>query len=275
MKKSDPLLLFLEPSIMSALTESFSARLRVFYEHEGIAVSRFSCPQRAGCEQAARPHFLSHGAEAFLGAQYGEKTRVVVIVLDAEGKSEEAQGRNPRWHGGEDALPTYLQGTLRLLRKLLAKDLGDASPLPYFAVIHAAKCSFRDGGAEAVPDALYHACRPFAKLELTLLQPDIIVTQGEPAQRILDEDFPEREIDIAGLLAPANAIGQVPVFDWLTMDWLATVAARYLTCVRVAGRNVFALHTPRPGGEMWRMFEQLHLPICAWLLRELLGRKSA
>ena len=103
----------------------------------------------------------------------------------------------------------------------------------------------------------------------------MVITQGEQAQRVLDEDFPEREIDVRDLLTPANTISGVQVFDWLTMDWLTTVSVRYLTGIRVADRNIFALHAPHPSDPAWQTFEQLHLPICAWLIRELLSRSKA
>jgi hypothetical protein len=245
---------------------TFPNRLREFYDREKIAAKGFACPHQDFCESAAGAgkDALSHGSEAYVGSRYGELTKVVVVALDAGGDSLDLAGRRIAFESTvESEAGPQQKGTLHLIRKLLSKELTGGSPIPFFAMIHAAKCS-RTGKNEPMPDEVFKQCRTFAKAELSFLEPDLIVTQGEPAQRVLDEDFPEREVDVTGLLAPANTVGSAPLFDFLTLDWLTTVSGRYLTCVRVAERNVYALHTPNPSDPLgrWLEFEKLHLPIC-------------
>lgn len=259
---------------MNAIANTVVTRLKAFYDLERISPRGFACSHQEFCTQAAQPGSLRHGAEPYVGSRYGSLLKIVVIDLCRETAPAESESQHAFSESmNEELANPHLKGTLRLLRKLMAKELGDESPLGYFAQIHAAKCS-RLEATGTLPDELFGKCRGFCKAELNILEPNLIITHGEPAQRVLDEDFPEREVDVEGLLTPANRITTVPVFDWLTLDWLTTVAARYLSGVRVADHNIYALHTPHPSDSAWQTFEQLHLPICAWLLRELMGNRK-
>jgi hypothetical protein len=212
-----------------------------------------------------------------VGSLYGTARKVAVVAPDAEGLSHAMGDRRDRVESpdGEEANPG-LPEILRLVRKILAKDLGDASPAPYFAWIQAAKCSAPDQFGDALPDTVHDACRPYAQAELSLLEPDVLISQGERAKLLLDRSYPTSLVDVTGLLSPANAVGPVPVFDGLTVDWLEAVSMRYLASIRLGNRDAIALFAPHPGeaAQKWRMFEQLHMPICAWLIQEWFARRE-
>ncbi len=259
---------------MMLTPSEYKARLDAFYSQEKITVAHFSCAHLKRCQGIALNRELTHGAEALVGSQYGLACKIVVIA--PRRASSLGPGTNSR--GEEPALDSTAQNlaALRLVKKVLAKEIKNTSIAPYFATIYAAKCSGKSQSHDPALEGLIQQCRPFAQMELSILDPDIVVTLGEEAKSFLEQNYSEKGVDIHELLSPANALGAEPVFDGLTLDWLEAVALRYLSKVKFADRDIFVLHAPHPedAPDPWKMFEQLHLPICTWLIQELLSHRK-
>ena len=116
---------------MDAMRDALENRLREFYDHERIGIRHFGCPHRGLCEGALRAP-LSHGSEAFVGSRYGELTKIAVISLDAAGESRSLDQQRKHVEAMEERTSaTPMKETLRLLRKLLSKELDGNSPVPF------------------------------------------------------------------------------------------------------------------------------------------------
>ena len=64
-----------------AFADECSRKLRELYDQEHISVVGFDCKHRANCENNANTSLL-HGAEGYVGPQYGESMKVVFMSLD-------------------------------------------------------------------------------------------------------------------------------------------------------------------------------------------------
>ena len=246
-------------------------RLKILYDQEKISTGHFDCKNRGVCEKAAGKTVLSRGSEAYVGARYGTVLKVVILSPDASGASLDLSVRRESavsWEG--DGGATYMNAILHLVQKLLAKEVSGQPLHHYFAMIESAKCS---SSLEGAPEPLHNICQSFARSELIALEPDLVVTIGKRTQPVLSE-FPTRDVDVNGLLTLANEAGDTQVFDFNTLDWLTTVSARYLSGLSIGEHNAIALHVPRPSDPAWEQFSQLHLPVCAWLVRELVSRQG-
>src|SRR3990172_4372383 len=116
-------------------------RLRAFYDKEKIAAKGFACPHQKFCERAEKNGALTHAPEAFVGSRYGELTKVAIVSLDTGHEPHDlAERREAMEKMDEAAAWPHMQATIHLLRKLLPRDLHGGPPLPYAALLHAAKC---------------------------------------------------------------------------------------------------------------------------------------
>ena len=161
-----------------------------------------------------------------------------------------------------------MRGTKLTIEALLGPDLGGASPWPFFAMTNSAKCSGADDRGDKVPDPLYRRCRPFATAELRLLEPEVVVSQGAQARRVIEPILPVPEADVGRVLATLGLPDVSPVGSWVK-----AVADRYVGFTRVTGKNVIAMITPHPSdrGGRWQVFARVSLPVSSWLVRQLLS----
>ena len=68
--------------------------------------------------------------------------------------------------------------------------------LPYFAHVNSAKCCANENGAthaararmEQAPEEFFEMCREFARTELPILVPEVVITQGAKARLIMPQD---------------------------------------------------------------------------------------
>ena len=135
------------------------------------------------CRMRAGGRGIQVGTEAHVGNCYGNARRVVVVSLDAGGRDwrpEDIEGRTESIENvrSADGANQHMQGTFEFLSALLDDQIGEASPMPYFAMLNSAKCRATDGTMNQFPPAIHRNCLPFAEQELEILQPEIVWLQG-------------------------------------------------------------------------------------------------
>jgi uracil-DNA glycosylase len=241
------------------------SRLRALYDEHHIAPGpHFACIHNDACTRdAGRP--LTHGAEAHVGTRYGEVLRIAVVSLDTGGGSATIDRRTEIIESLEGRpLNPHMKGTTSLLKVLLEPEIGDSSPYPFFAMINAAKCAATDGKRDMVPATLYDRCRGYAQSELRLLEPHVVVAQGQRARAVLS---PRNGIPYDRVIATVTA--RLPSIPSPFASWLANLAREYLREVPLADHLVLALLTPHPSARagQWQRFERLDLLPVAWLAR--------
>jgi len=254
---------------MTQVCDAVVAQLRSFYQNEHIAVAAFACPHQSFCDNVAMPRPLAHGAEAHVGSHYGETTRVVVISLDAGGDSEDLSARRDTIESITNPNP-HMRGTIRILNALLGSDLNGQSPLPFYSMINAAKCSAVDR-RDMVPWELYERCCRFARSELEILEPQVVVTQGVQARQVLPSErqhIPPSWLDTVLQRLPAQS---PPI-----RSWLIALGKEYLRTCQVGATTAITLEVPHPSarGGQWQLFDRVSLEPLSWLVRQLLSCTS-
>jgi len=193
----------------------------------------------------------------------------VVISLDAGGSSEDLSSRRDTIESITDPNP-HMRGTIRILHALLEPDLNARSPLLFYAMINAAKCSAIDDRRDMVPAGLYERCRPFASAERKILEPQIVVTQGVQARNVL----PQREHVPSSWLQ--SVLQSLPPALPPVQPWLLSLSNEYLRACRIGPINAVTVEVPHPSarGSQWQLFARLCLDSLAWLVRQLLPYAS-
>lgn len=254
----------------------YLGKLRAFYDQAKIAATAgFECANKVNCEKAATGvgRNLTHGAEAHVGTRYGEKTRIVVVSLDAAGGTFDLAGRQTDIEqvAGRDRrdINPHMRGTIDLLRVLLGQSK-DLSPLPFYAMTNAAKCTANDGSHDMVPAKLFEHCRSFALEELRILEPEIIVTQGTQARAVLEKETTQvGPTWTSAVLSPLREVSEVS-------QWLQSLADEYLRIWRTDRFAAVVLMTPHPSarGGQWQRFARTCLDPLSWLATELASSAS-
>ena len=165
--------------------------LQAYYRANGILATHFTCKHKDECSHGhcdfVGPKF------AFVGSNYEQchdagLPRVVFVSLDPGKASPVVEDRlaDRVREGGEkyghcSPKNTHWYRTFELAHCLLGKFDGAItieSVGPYFAHANSAKCCQNKGRAEKADRHLFDNCREFTRRELSILEPDIVVSQG-------------------------------------------------------------------------------------------------
>jgi uracil-DNA glycosylase family 4 len=233
--------------------------LRDFYDREGIAAERFRCRHEKACRGAGGT--FTTAKESYVGLEYerGTLPRLLFLSLDSGSSNPVAAQRTleaVRRHelaehvdGLHKGKHWYLTHELAwvLLRQFLP-TLTVATTSTYFAHVNSAKCCMNNRQNKQADKLLFDNCRQFAVQELTLLSPDIIVSQGDHARRVMMEFRPQR------------------ILDWKCQASL----------VRCGGRDVLWFATYHPNA--WGLFHKQKRecwPVYESIVGEVLGERRA
>jgi len=163
--------------------------LSAFYHARCIAVDQFQCPHQHECDQAAASisKELHHGAEAYVGEHYGSPFRIVVVSLSISDGTSRLEDRtsDADWltNPGQPLNP-HMKGTLEILRAILEPDISDRQVFRHFALTKSAKCSLK-GSADKPPPECFKNCAEFVIPELSILSPQLVISQGREAANAL------------------------------------------------------------------------------------------
>ena len=255
----------------------YAARLRRLYDGREIGVSNFACCHLRSCRAAAREknRELCLGAEAHVGSKYGTPIRLVVVSLDTGGRPR-AKGKDLAARRSEvqkvisSKTNPHMKGTLQILKQLYGvhEEKREGDILRRFAMINSAKCSGRDANMNTVPNKLYNNCREHGRAELSVLDPQLIITQGALARNMLElQDISEEEM---WEHVPKSRL------MWGDADvggWICTQAHEHLKYWPNGEQSVLVLQAPHPSARQgqWQRFERTMLPTIAHVVRQWLS----
>lgn len=175
--------------------ERLVAQLDTYYRRHGIHPLAFACPHRASCSAGCRN--FTEARASLIGHRYGDPIRVVVLSLDPgagwpnpndrtfEGVVARVARDDP------DRLPKHKHWyrTYETVAALLSCFSGERveprDAAGRFAHVNAAKCSHNLPHNGQAPARVFRNCRAFLQEELTMLAPDIVVTQGQRAAKVV------------------------------------------------------------------------------------------
>ena len=177
------------------------------YDYERM-FSSFCCPNKDSCREACRaeyrpsdedPRFLfSPRTECIEVSQcYAEREyeghcipRIVVISLSipkpelmppCPAEENRSCPLNPHWRGTTTTVRSLLCPSICLAPAGDDKDESTKIIEKFFVHIRTGKCFSNAGGKNQEPYQLYENCGCYLKKEVSILKPDVIVTQGNPA----------------------------------------------------------------------------------------------
>ena len=178
------------------------------YYNYGKMFSSFCCPNKDSCREACRaeyrpsdedPRFLfSPRTECIEVSQcYAEREyeghripRIVVISLSVPkpepmppSPTEESRScpLNPHWRGTTTTVRSLLCPFICLTPVGDSQDQSTKIIEQLFVHIRTGKCYSNAGKKKQEPYQLYEKCGCYLKKEVSILKPDVIVTQGNPA----------------------------------------------------------------------------------------------
>lgn len=237
------------------------SRLKRFYAKEGISVDNFHCPNKAAC-LSIENRKLFFGSEAHLSCRYGVPFRIVVVSLDRGTNSENIDDRTRSIESlPPQGLNQHMRGTAELLRAVIHPEEIEHTIWEHFAMTNSAKCCYADHGMESLKkDTYFKYCAPFARQELEILSPDLIITEGSNAKVnlsaysafLLDENQKEKLISC---LEETH----------LTHAELSRAISKYLRIIRINEKNTVHLHSIHPSawqGGSWRKYQKVLEPLC-------------
>jgi hypothetical protein len=244
------------------MREQFVRELTRFYANNAIAVANFGCPYREQCDaDAGRP--LTHGVEAHVGHNYGEVTRIVVISLDTGGHTADLDERTRVIESvtPNDANP-HMGGTYRFLSAILSREIGQQSPMPFYAMLNSAKCSGSDGKMDTVNWSLHRRCRGFAVGEVAVLDPQIVWLQG----RMVKDIFGSSLSQLQNLDQRVDAwLATEGIKESRIGEWGISAAREHLRSFSNGSKSVLALTTAHPSDRQgrWALFERTMMRMIA------------
>ena len=212
-------------------------RLNRYYESNGIApvdsdlcfedrFEAFGCSQKCECRVACRlikkdADFSPPTDGVSISRYYEDRDfhgysipRILVLSLSPPEPKKKPEIGEP----SKESLNPHWRETLGIVRSILHPFIGEEcfpEPVRYWneneklAVIHAlfvhvraAKCCSNANGKRQEPDIVYEHCGAYLNEELRILEPDVIITQGNSAHGVAKKhafDSVKRVSDIQGI----------------------------------------------------------------------------
>lgn len=237
-------------------------KLKKYYEEVGIASVKgvidregnydyekmfdsFCCPNKGDCREVCEKAYKSSDRflfsprteEATVSQYYSEKKykghripRIVVVSLSAsepmrKPEEDKSLSLNPHWRGTTTTIRSLLDPFVDLAP---AGDWSDESTKvikELFVHVRTAKCFSNVGGPGQEPNLLYENCGEYLSKEVSILKPDVVVTQGVPARlqaekHVFDENARNTKVEEVESITDSIArIVRLKEDDW-KVYWL-------------------------------------------------------
>lgn len=173
--------------------------VNIFYQEKGISAIDFKCPHIEQCRGNHKD--FTTAKEAYIGEKYGtngvpkllflsldsgdsrkeDKKRTMEFIRNKENDREKLEKPNTHW-----AKTFNLASSL--LKDFIKQKINKIEINKYFAHINSAKCCQNKKGNAQADTILFKNCREFIGQEIEILNPDIIITQGEQAKKTLEHN---------------------------------------------------------------------------------------
>jgi hypothetical protein len=187
--------------------QSTLQRVSHYYRQQGIspaAFVEFRCPHKDDCKAHAgtapgRQFVCGRGAWISQGYEQHKLPRVLVLSSDWGGdegsqpSERRAQAVRP---GGTDRLQQYREEqeiVTQLLRpfykRICQSDLKVEDIYKFYARTNSIKCCANRAASRQAPQRLFQNCLEYLEPEIELLAPDILVSQGDQAEKVVKSHF--------------------------------------------------------------------------------------
>ncbi len=199
------------------MSQNIVEELEQYYNNEGIEpvgssgtleemFKKFKCPNKSLCKEICRKQYgdgvgfkfgipteIPPISKHYINRRYKDKRipRIVVVSLSPPMPYDEEDNNGE--NNGCNYLKQHWRETLALVRSLLKPYL-DLEPARYFEKpsakiieslfvhLRTSKCCSSANGGNEEPDKVYKNCGPYLKKEISILRPDVVVTQGKNAE---------------------------------------------------------------------------------------------
>lgn len=212
-------------------------KLQTYYENNGILATSFTCKHREECSKDSENFTGPKSAFVSAGYESGLLPRLLFLSLDSGSGDKVDKNRLPyavRYQEeAEDVMSLAKHKHWFRTHELAWYILKRFNPLlkldearGYFAHANSAKCCMNKIQRKKADKVLFKNCQKYLKQELKILNPEIVVTQGNEAKSAIVEMFESR----------INKIDD------------------YSSIIRINDKEVFWLHTYHPNN--WGMFNK-------------------
>lgn len=190
--------------------------------YEGM-FRRFRCPKKKCCRSICSPagkksskdHFSPRRDSVNVSPSYENGRyrdiripRIAVISLsepEPNGTGPESSHLNPHWRGTTTTVRSLLYPFVELDPAESREDVSTKTIENLFVHLRTAKCSSSLYGRRQEPREVYENCSPYLTEEVSILKPDVVVTQGDYAhemagRHVFEEGAAEKEVEkISGI----------------------------------------------------------------------------
>lgn len=174
-------------------------QLKNYYNKNGISALHFRCDHYESCRGSCKK--FVEASEASVGSEYEKHTlpRVLFLSLDPgsaesnpeartlavmrQGGVQDLGEKNKHWYRTHELASIFL--------KHFKKGLNIEDVSPYFAHTNSAKCCMNKDENSRADYRLFENCREYIPGEIRILDPDILITQGDEAKWAIEIGFAE------------------------------------------------------------------------------------
>jgi hypothetical protein len=230
------------------MNTDYRLALNEFYKNQGIHPKDFRCPHQYICRSNAYGK-MTETRMSMVGSQYGiYYPRIVVVSLDppsdlngeftrpdqrtTEGVTALGESRNfsiyrpnPHWAMTQIIVKDLLsiwgykaQANVAVVAESYAGGRPIENVTPFFVHVNAAKCSMNNPAGGQAPQIVFENCsNSYLLQELTILEPQILISQGKITNNILARIFRKGQLEESDLpKVEVVTLGQKKVC-WLPM----------------------------------------------------------
>jgi len=172
--------------------------LEAYYARSGILSTEFSCHHRMECSHDS-PEFTGPKS-AFVSTGFeSTRPRLLFLSLDSGSGSVVPENRLPSYISQYEQFDRDFTSLAKhkhwyrthelawYILKRFHKDLKLPEARNYFAHANSAKCCMNKPQRKKADAILFRNCRGYLREELSILQPNILVTQGREARTAVEE----------------------------------------------------------------------------------------
>lgn len=202
------------------MSQNIIEELEQYYTENRISARGFKCQYYKECKGECKT--FSKAKEAMVGSEYEKHTvpRILFISLDPGTSSRihaerttEYQRENEIVENESDLGPggKHWKETCLLAHRILKRFKPDLTLLEiqaYFAHTNSAKCCQNKSGGGMADERLFDNCREYIRGEIEVLDPNIIITQGDQAWNAVKHDSVEQDIEPGGKILIRVAEGK-------------------------------------------------------------------
>lgn len=249
-----------------------------YYAMNGLLASDFRCKNYEQCKAVAKRGELCKGGSAHIGSNYGNPYRIVIVSLDRGDNHKGADSAELRTKVIEgvwttvDQVNQHMTGTKNLLKALLEKKFDKEENLfTHYAMTNSAKCCGADGNSSSVHKVLYDNCSDFSLKEIELLEPELVVTEGQNAINALYGRFSElSDSDVSEIIKHLG--GSSKYMEQI----IKALVSEHIKKLSIGNEFAWLLILPHPSarGGQWQHFIRYFMELTGDIVEFLIEKKA-